>query len=1578
MNIVPKDYQQLFGSESAGDIGLLTQLITNDQRLTAAVKTKFSQIMERATGADATQQLTAHEVDLLQTVLYLTPTLASTTTLLSEILVKQQPWLDYAAAIDTLMDKKVLGPTQYLLHLRHLHRQNDLAVFFDSLRLLGFDLQQDLFEISEVRNNIKTNFFMFSQYYKTASTVDFSRFLVFLLKRNVNIDELWTRSYQKHDMSIVGAIDPQKLLTTAWENFGGSSAPFNFVPNLRASSLVISKESFLAGASRDLYYSGYYAPEVPYATGLAPIYFRVLSKLDYWYKTTHVDVNVDISGLEGELLSSPDTQLLQRIETLLYEFAPITMVIRNLFFAITINFVPLRIELRTAFNLLQYIYIGKNRSALKTIEIAGPDTIVEGKYGFYSLWLVYEDDSRVLAVANLWWTSDATLLQMQPSGLGLAGQVAADTPTTIYAAYYSHTAQKPVTILDVRADYSLLGIAIDGPPVVDEQTQTQYLLVLTWSNGFVQTLDPSHQSANDQVFWGLWNKSRWHNNNILHTIANSGILSTGPMGDLVKFDQVLLKVNFFVGDKILSASYPVLVRNTRANEVVAGLLFYGLPQHIDDINQLPSEPPNRVGEARYHFDLHVGDRLFLHTLAEYNSLRREFVIPIYLLRTNVATIDLATAILTVGYFEQEFVSILDIYYQSMAHEQLFHIVVELHFIPQTIELLGLEVLGLDVVEENQQTYYQARATWENATGGGQTSAIVAAIWEVSSYHIGKFSGLFWPTNVVMESTVTVQATYIDPVAGKRVATKPVLVKRHASKLVRAEIMGPSVLQEGESPQLYRCLLTWDSGITFWAKDIVWHDEPNPACVELVPLTDSLYPTTALPTTDDGTSGSAAADSCTKCTLQLVASPVDPSVLLFAQFVADGIEFLLSKPVFLIPRAMRYRSLRIHGPDVVDELTYTDYEAVLLDVDGNSTPVNPSWSLELYDPNNSPELVDVAKVNSQGGLTAFDVERVTIVRLTARHFGLEDTLLVSIIDRGDIDINTVDCAYIRGANYVCDNTECYGLMIYQNGDITPASMTVQWFINVDDEIAEIDSEGCLTVNRANTVETSVRITALYTCSQLGTNNCESCGFIVPYTLTRSKTVIACGRGLDPIYNSEDDCKDPTPCLYVRIVGPIEVDELTTHDYHLMLYKRDGSIQELLTSDWSVVSSVYATMNLNYMEAMDVPRDVVVKITATYHDYPECGTLSDDLEVKILNKQPQVRKKVYVQISGPTRVPEKTRTAYTLTLYYDDGTTREVTQDPRSVWSTVEHELAASMDQEILVAGDVEIETTVTIYVEYTEDGQVYTDTHVVVIIIDGLLSVEIVGVAEMVEQTCENYYLKAYYANGGGVGVIVPSILHPGSITWSVLTNIQYFTVSKASPTQAILCAGDITRKECTVLSATFTDSDLNQSATDTQDVCATPVQLLKPTYGVGPYQNTANLGELPAYVDKYVYTEITPTTPGCWWEVHHDIPDSPEYPNYYAWMCLPLAFAPTAGGVVAVASKIRDMDSPIWTEEFAGGLEGATWGDGLHGSSYLPVRFTRVIDGVTSDWLLFRSDYRLPRGYFYRYTFYQGFSGLQG
>lgn len=118
-------------------------------------------------------------------------------------LTDRQIWADLVEAFDALMLLNVDDPTKQIEMLRFLPPDADGKILADVCRMLGFDLSQDVLNMSiDKFTKLATQLGMYPD---TNGTEDFTKFISLMTNGNCTVDYLWTKDYLNFYTSPQGA-----------------------------------------------------------------------------------------------------------------------------------------------------------------------------------------------------------------------------------------------------------------------------------------------------------------------------------------------------------------------------------------------------------------------------------------------------------------------------------------------------------------------------------------------------------------------------------------------------------------------------------------------------------------------------------------------------------------------------------------------------------------------------------------------------------------------------------------------------------------------------------------------------------------------------------------------------------------------------------------------------------------------------------------------------------------------------------------------------------------------------------------------------------------------------------------------------------------------------------------------------------------------------------------------------------------------------------------------------------------------------------------------------------------------------
>jgi hypothetical protein len=117
--------------------------------------------------------------------------------LLSSYYKDRQVWVDFASAVEDVFFQNIETPTRQIEELRFLKENTDEAVLVETCRLMGFDLTQDILNLSVSRfTSIVNQLPLYNDY---NGRDEFTKFLGLILGSPCHIIPLYTQDYDKFE-----------------------------------------------------------------------------------------------------------------------------------------------------------------------------------------------------------------------------------------------------------------------------------------------------------------------------------------------------------------------------------------------------------------------------------------------------------------------------------------------------------------------------------------------------------------------------------------------------------------------------------------------------------------------------------------------------------------------------------------------------------------------------------------------------------------------------------------------------------------------------------------------------------------------------------------------------------------------------------------------------------------------------------------------------------------------------------------------------------------------------------------------------------------------------------------------------------------------------------------------------------------------------------------------------------------------------------------------------------------------------------------------------------------------------------
>lgn len=179
--------------------------------------------------------------------------------------------------------------------------------------------------------------------------------------------------------------------------------------------------------------------------------------------------------------------------------------------------------------------------AFAFLEIDGPNSINENSSAQFTATAIFDDSSR-RALSPISWlvTPPATIAN---SGVLSVGEVPSDRIVTVLGTGIlngiTRTGSLSVLLVNVPPQRTLVSLNIIGPSTINQNTNAQFVAVVTFSDGSSQAIVPS-----------------WANDSLAVSISNSGLLSAGEVSSDT---SVTISATYPSGGITLNASKTVTI-----------------------------------------------------------------------------------------------------------------------------------------------------------------------------------------------------------------------------------------------------------------------------------------------------------------------------------------------------------------------------------------------------------------------------------------------------------------------------------------------------------------------------------------------------------------------------------------------------------------------------------------------------------------------------------------------------------------------------------------------------------------------------------------------------------------------------------------------------------------------------------------------------------------------------------------------------------------------------------------------------------------------------------------------------------
>lgn len=111
-----------------------------------------------------------------------------------EYFQQKQFWVDFMEEVSNTLQSQIREPIGEIEDIRHIVENTDPKVISNTIKMLGFNIPADLIKHNSER--LAKSVYMLSLFHEIAGTDDFVRSIQFVLGREVQVDNLYTRDYE--------------------------------------------------------------------------------------------------------------------------------------------------------------------------------------------------------------------------------------------------------------------------------------------------------------------------------------------------------------------------------------------------------------------------------------------------------------------------------------------------------------------------------------------------------------------------------------------------------------------------------------------------------------------------------------------------------------------------------------------------------------------------------------------------------------------------------------------------------------------------------------------------------------------------------------------------------------------------------------------------------------------------------------------------------------------------------------------------------------------------------------------------------------------------------------------------------------------------------------------------------------------------------------------------------------------------------------------------------------------------------------------------------------------------------------
>lgn len=682
--------------------------------------------------------------------------------MLVDILKENPTWSSLMKIIGDYTDQNVTQYIRQLEDIRRITQATDDDIVDESLRTLGFDIHRDFLESNG--KNIRRAFYQVGKYFMINGNKDYKYFIEFLMGRKVDVQNLYTQDYINFYPSPLGNL---KIDGGTWYSTSHVDLTVDNHELVEYLSINIGAGDIAYLKKRVAYDSKTEAEKTAFDSLIAQLMVRELNVLT-----------------DPPEIVEPLVDL--RISSLFYEFAPIELVIRDIYVAMYAQ-----ADLYISMSAMNYPrdYMICETPGIQSMELRIPSIVQAGKEYVPTILVTWTDESQTTEYPSALTDSNNLIISNKPTifkdpAVGIIGS------TVVQARYAGGTVTKTVEVLAYGISPKPESIEIVGPNSIPSMGKARYRLFGKIANRTFE-IEDAHN-----ITWSL-------------TSDVAGLTdSTIKVQKITENNAALIKAMYRVDldGSVLTKQRNIVLSANLVKPVPLNIVITYSKVTLNALGQIETEVPVT--------DLEQGNTYRLNAVVHMSD--GSVVTEGFIAESKNTYVPLeAKNVFTPAVVGEDYVVVFDVMYEANGESVTQSSSVMIEY-PRII-ITGLTITGPDEVKENSSAQYNAIASWSN---GRSSFVTTTAVWsstdstdglgpikgiEIDELGIAKFPIVPVDTRAMVRARIT--SAYSNTV---HTATKLVTVKSLVRYVSSVDLVAPTTLQEGASSSIHTRAL-WSIG-----------------------------------------------------------------------------------------------------------------------------------------------------------------------------------------------------------------------------------------------------------------------------------------------------------------------------------------------------------------------------------------------------------------------------------------------------------------------------------------------------------------------------------------------------------------------------------------------------------------------------------------------------------------------------------------------------------------------------------------------------------------------------------------------